>query len=125
MALHCGAAVVSIFEPAGNLMSNSRVAFGWWFFSAFPSSLEVVLNDVPTDLFGFDAVYFCSNVWVVSARATAATASTRTPARAPISSLRKTLSLLRGTGAGRLDQSRHTRGVRVSRTIEKPTLGDN
>src|SRR3954462_5658256 len=51
----------------------------------------------------------------------AATASTTTPAMAPMSSLRKTLSLLRGTGTRRLSQSRRTRGVRVGRTLENPT----
>src|SRR3954470_3259616 len=83
-------------------MSNSRVALGWLFLSGLLSSLEVVLNEVPVDLLGFVAVYVCLNVCVVVAMATAATASTTTPARAPMSSLRKTLSLLRGTGTRRL-----------------------
>src|SRR6184192_4330541 len=49
--LHCGYAEVSIFVPAGKMTSNSRAAFGWWLFSAFWSSDELVENEVPTDVF--------------------------------------------------------------------------
>src|SRR5438874_11147088 len=45
--LHCGNAPVSIFVPAGKMTSNSRAAFGWWLFSAFWSSDELVSNAVP------------------------------------------------------------------------------
>src|SRR5215208_2747383 len=52
-ALHCGAVLLSIFEPGGNLMSKFVTRFGCLFFAVLVSSVDVVLNVVPVDFLGF------------------------------------------------------------------------
>src|SRR4051812_42901198 len=50
LALHAMAPFGSMALPDGNLMSNSRTAFGWLLFAVFDGSDESVENLTPTDL---------------------------------------------------------------------------
>src|SRR5690242_20369258 len=87
LALQSGTALLFTAVPAGDLMSNVRTAFGWLLFAVLLGSVESVEKIVPTDLPALLEVNFCEYVWVVSASAMAATASARTPTRAPTTSL--------------------------------------
>jgi hypothetical protein len=53
--LHCGAALLSIFDPFGKVMSKFVVRFGCLFLAVFVSSVDDVPNVVPVDLLGFFA----------------------------------------------------------------------
>jgi hypothetical protein len=51
--LHCGAALLSIFDPRGNVMSKFVTRFGCLLRAVFCSSVDEVANDVPVDLLTF------------------------------------------------------------------------
>src|SRR3954453_11937327 len=114
LALQILTALSFTADPAGNLMSNSRTAFGWLLFAVLLGSVESVEKAMPADVPALLLVNFWVYVCWVSASAMAATASARTPTRAPTTSLRMLLlqkGILPGARAGAAGEGRETNGL--------------